>query len=205
MAQPRRPKPPSQRFQRVIYDRPTAFHEAGHAVVAELVGLRVDYVTIRRQDHAAGVSDGHTALSEFRREHLIGKGREAAMPCLIQMLAGVLAENLVRPARFEDSGSKDFETASLFAAMAMCETTVEGGMGSISEEERRRHGNAMQAALEGRAGRGGAAGRGVLGRRGGRGRAVAPPGDGDRRRGAGRPRGARGRGEQGGTGHAQPA
>jgi hypothetical protein len=46
----KRQKPPSQRFHRNPPDRRIAMHEAGHAVVATLLGFSLQFCDIKRRE-----------------------------------------------------------------------------------------------------------------------------------------------------------
>src|SRR4051812_27583171 len=80
-------KPPSQRGNRVAKAsskacdpnnlRYTALHEAGHSVLAVVLGIKLKKVFIK-QCPTTGVSVGFTVLGRHTAADLAGKGAEAA-------------------------------------------------------------------------------------------------------------------------------
>jgi hypothetical protein len=103
-----------------------AYHEAGHAVVGTAVGLHLEYVTIAR----VGLSLGHAHFGYINDVAHVGKGLKAVMPYLAQLLAGVVAERMVRPeAEFVpcmDEGT-DYGNAFRFAIRALHEGPASEG------------------------------------------------------------------------------
>ena len=141
-------KPPSQRSNRPVrgdrYDpndlRYIATHEAGHAVAAVVLGLDLAGVDIRRRRLPGGrVSIGFTDCKLNTRD-VMGKGEHAAMPRLVQLMAGPLAESAVNPAADYGSGpSSDLEGARQVAVIAICEAVLDGTRSQIDAAEQRRN------------------------------------------------------------------
>jgi hypothetical protein len=99
---PPRKKPPSQRGNRAVKEprvdntelndpRHIALHEAGHAVAAVVLGLSLRKVELKRRVIPQGISVGFTD-SPVEVMDVAGKGEEAAMPRMIQIMAGPVAE-----------------------------------------------------------------------------------------------------------------
>jgi hypothetical protein len=133
---PMKPKKTPKRLfkkpRQVQHDDPRAiaYHEAGHAVVGTAAGLHLEYVTIAQGNDSGALSLGHAHFGNFNDVAYIGKGLEAMMPYLAQVLAGVLAERMVRPeAEFEPCMDKrtDYGRAFSFAIIALHEGPASKG------------------------------------------------------------------------------
>jgi hypothetical protein len=77
--------------------RYTAVHEAGHAVLAVILGFTLENVFIKECPRT-GVLVGFTHLARHTADDLAGKGGAAALPYLIQCFAGPRAERNENPA-----------------------------------------------------------------------------------------------------------
>jgi ATP-dependent Zn protease len=109
-----------------------AFHEAGHAVVDTLLGREVKYVDLVQYDTGRGYSNGKTVGADVRIEEFLGKGKAGAMPFLIGLMAGTVAEAKVNADAWSQSqGSLDRETAEYFAVGAICEPTSSTDDGGV--------------------------------------------------------------------------
>ena len=135
------PNPASPDF----YDgRFIAFHEAGHAVAAVVLGIGLQSVDIEESElPGSGFSLGKTNLGmRDVAAEILGKGEDVVKPFLVQMLAGAVAESIVNSAVTTgeyQTHKKDVEQAWKFAMMAICEYTDTGdGHARFSEAEQRR-------------------------------------------------------------------
>jgi hypothetical protein len=107
-----------------------AYHEAGHAVVGIAAGLHLEYVTIAQGKDSGASTLGHAHFGNFNQVAHVGKGLKAVMPYLAQVLAGVVAERMVRPeAEFEPCMDErtDYGRAFWFAIIAMHEGPASEG------------------------------------------------------------------------------
>jgi ATP-dependent Zn protease len=124
-------------------------HEAGHAVLMALLGHPLDHCTIKRFKKEDGItSKGHADGGVVNNQDIAGKGRDAVMPLLIVLMAGVQAEKHVAATDARKTGRSDFETANKFALMALCEAVVEGVNATITEEEVARKSDLIRETLE---------------------------------------------------------
>jgi hypothetical protein len=100
-------------------------HEAGHAVAAVVLGMRLWSVTARQRETSDGKSrEGFTHFEGAPRSGIIGKGEEAARPLMVVFLAGSKAEASVNDRAFSDSRyDLDNEAASQIITIALCPAT----------------------------------------------------------------------------------
>ncbi len=118
----------------------TARHEAGHAVAATVLGLGLRFVDVRRRIEAdGGISLGYTEITATLKD-VIGKGESAALPVLIKIMAGPIAELAVNPDACRGVHHlDDKDCARQFAVAAVCETRiVDNKLAWTNLEERRR-------------------------------------------------------------------
>ena len=99
-------------------------HEAGHAVAAVVMGMKLNGVDIRRQRLPDGrLSVGYTDCP-VRNKVL---DQESLMPALIQCFAGPLAEMHIHQRAMETTAFEgDREDALRLAALAVCERVDTG-------------------------------------------------------------------------------
>jgi hypothetical protein len=120
-----------------------AMHEAGHAVAAVVVGWELRSVDIKRCRLPDGTTSvGFTDTKSVNATEVMGKGEEAAMPHLIQCLAGPLAEMQVNDRFLEyDAHRDDRENARKIACFAVCNAIeTERGLEIPTEEQERNKG-----------------------------------------------------------------
>jgi hypothetical protein len=132
-------KPPSQRTERTQPDpnspQSIATHEAGHAVAAVVLGLRLNGVSIKCRRLPDGrISLGFTDCPIMTAD-VAGKGEETAHPILTQCLSGPMAETRTdsMPMRrdvVESAFQDDFAGARMVATVAVC-TSVDRGDGKM--------------------------------------------------------------------------
>jgi len=123
----------------------TAVHEAGHAVAAIKMGLgitAVDIIPRATKDHVR-LGTARVPMSERSRpSRIAGKGEAAAMPLLVYLIAGSLAELRVNERAMKEEGyAIDFKIASYVARVAIC------GRAPISEETRKSNFPLMKSAI----------------------------------------------------------
>jgi hypothetical protein len=132
--------------------RSTAFHEAGHAVAAVVLGLRLKWVDVKLRQHPnGGVSLGATNCDGVAKRDLLGKGEEAVMPYLVYAIAGVAAEACVNPLVSTPEylgASEDWADAWQLAIKAVCDFVVRDGVATISNEEQERNMPRLNALME---------------------------------------------------------
>jgi hypothetical protein len=92
------------------------------------------------------VSLGINNAGSVRNEDIIGKGRDAVMPVLTMLLAGVVAESY--EGAVDHSGKADFDAAWHFARMAFSEMIVDGTHVTFAEVEQRDKEPIMRQAIE---------------------------------------------------------
>jgi hypothetical protein len=120
----------------------TAFHEAGHAVSAIVLGFPLEYVHIKENIMDDGTtSTGFTRTPPVGAEEVDGKGEGAAMPHMIQCFTGPFAEALVNDRMREYSPwSGDKEQARTCAAVAVCGLVETGkGYAEVPVERMQQH------------------------------------------------------------------
>jgi hypothetical protein len=103
-----------------------AVHEAGRAVAATVLGLPLKSVDVQGRREADGsVSAGFTDMPVDTAD-VLAKG-EAALPWLVQVMAGVVAEEAVNPlASKYDGHRRDREQANRIAKVAICTPRSQG-------------------------------------------------------------------------------
>jgi hypothetical protein len=103
-------------YPRKSTERFAAYHEAGHAVIDTVLGVAVvEHCDIKERESSGGNTVGTLDNRKF-----IGKGREAVMPVLVGLMAGVAAELLENPtAQSCYSGRDDRRKAREFAEQAI--------------------------------------------------------------------------------------
>lgn len=120
-----------------------AYHEAGHAVSAIVLGFPLKSVDLKRRVLADGeLSVGFTDTGKVNAEDVLGKGEEVVAPYLIQGAAGPFAERRIHPDAFKCGAARgDMEAIRKIACTAVCEPTwtLEGRMEiTVDEQERNR-------------------------------------------------------------------
>lgn len=149
---PPRAKPPSQRRNCREPARPghydanderfIAWHEAGHAVSAVVLGMGLESVDILRRRLPDGrLSLGFTKTRPLGFLEIIGKGEDVARPHLGQRITGTLAEAVLNPLAVDSVGSApDFDSARRIAEVAICRAKdLGGGNMTIEPDEIRRN------------------------------------------------------------------
>jgi hypothetical protein len=109
-----------------------ALHEAGHAVSGAHFGLGLEFVDIKRRTLPDGsLSLGYTKC-RVPIDAFAGKGRDAALPWMVQCLAGPVAESLANPNfdALKSAGVDDGQNAHRIAIIAICPSlpVVDGQM-----------------------------------------------------------------------------
>jgi len=98
-------------------------HEAGHAVVAFVLGMSLKYVSIERQKVGGMISLGYTSAPIPIPNGDISP--ETTVGWIAQALAGVAAESMINPEASSEGGSdNDFQSARRIAAFCICNRTV---------------------------------------------------------------------------------
>lgn len=131
--------------------RANAYHEAGHAVAALLMGTGLMSVDIRPQSvPGGGIGRAGTDLARPPDDEILGHGEDAVMPYLVVFFSGVLAEALVNPgAGLEASHShSDGAMVLRYATGAVCTPVREGGQIVFRGEEVQRNINRIEALME---------------------------------------------------------
>jgi hypothetical protein len=146
-------KPPSQRGNRARCQsaqshnphgvRYLAMHEAGHAVAAIVLGIKLVRASIENTRLPSGILlQGFTETDGPRPEDIREGGEAVAMPLMVQLFAGPMAE-----IRLHDElgtsfpkgiDSHDQRNIWAFAMLAVCECTAKDGDQVITEEEKLR-------------------------------------------------------------------
>ena len=114
-----------------------AFHEAGHAVSAIVLGMDLKSVDIKVRALPNGMTSvGFTDSGRVAVEDITGKGVDVVMPHLVHSMAGPFAEASINERASEFSGHHgDVEDAKRLAAFSLCEfVETEEGMQITIEE-----------------------------------------------------------------------
>jgi ATP-dependent Zn protease len=146
-----RGKPPSQRVNRLGADltalRYTAHHEAGHAVAAIVLDIELTKVDLHpRQIESGRFTSGRTLSPPVKVE---GIGADKALPHIIVLGAGALAEQVVNPHALEGNGHHaDAISVRGIAQAALCESIEKDGDRVVPQDEFERKRESMVALID---------------------------------------------------------
>lgn len=102
-----------------VTPRHTAYHEAGHAVVAAALGFTVNTITIEANEAEGTLGVASIAYSHFHpsaHRHISRELRAEYRDCIMHMLAGEIAESIAMGDQYDpECSSADREEAADFA------------------------------------------------------------------------------------------
>jgi hypothetical protein len=157
-AMSKRKLPPSQRPERAGYDpvydpnaiHRVAVHEAGHGVVAVVLGIPLNGVDIKRRRLPDGsLLGGYADTGKLNTFDLAGKGEEVALPHMILALAGPVAESAIHHQAFRFGGCDlDFKNVRDMAVIALDIGTVQPDGLLITPDELKQNRNRLEALME---------------------------------------------------------
>lgn len=107
-----------------------AYHEAGHAVAAVIMGIRLISVDIRPQPlPGGGIGRAGANLVRPLDDDILGQGEDAVRPFLVTIIAGVFAEQLVNHGAGLEAGHTHADGTILqkYATAAVCTPVREAG------------------------------------------------------------------------------
>jgi ATP-dependent Zn protease len=127
-----------------------AFHEAGHAVSAVVLGFKLKAVDIKQRRLPDGAhSMGFTDTGPVKAREIMGKGEDVALPRMIQQMTGYFAEARVNDRAHECTGHiQDFAEARKVAAVAVCASIEKDGRQEITLEEQERNRERLQVLFD---------------------------------------------------------
>lgn len=131
--------------------RCNAYHEAGHAVAAVMLGFEVVAVDIRPIFiPGLGQTLGSAELALPSPQVFLGKGEDAVMPLLVVLLAGAFAEHRVTTEAELDVGHEesDGQRAMKYAAGAICKPITRNGILVTPGDEVERKKDAIRTCIE---------------------------------------------------------
>jgi hypothetical protein len=133
--------------------RYVAYHEAGYAVAAVVVGLDLKLVDVRPCTLPNGRPAGGFTRIGIHNDDIVGKGEEAALPHLVQSMAGIFAECQVNPhpREWQEAAGDDMEDMRRVARLAICESVREDDGQFLFTPEGIRQGRPRMRALRDRA------------------------------------------------------
>jgi hypothetical protein len=107
--------------------RYVAYHEAGHAVAAVVVGIDLKWVDIRPGTLPDGRPVGGFTRIAIENDDIVGKGEEAALPYMVQGLAGIFTECQINPhnREWQEAAGDDMEDMGRVERLAICESVRE--------------------------------------------------------------------------------
>lgn len=107
-------------------ERLTAYHEAGHALMAELCGQQITHVEIVGDSEHAGTTEALRLLSDPDEGADLRASREAVECRLKCVLAGIVAESMVsgRPRSDDTSGDLDLAVRLAMKLVDDCEDVL---------------------------------------------------------------------------------
>lgn len=96
----------------------TAYHQAGHAVVALVLGLPLNVVTLEQHDHRAGIVGVDNPTADRDPDNLSADEYSLLEKAIVMYLAGYYAEKCACPQNDAKFGAQgDIEVASDFAGL----------------------------------------------------------------------------------------
>jgi hypothetical protein len=127
-----------------------AIHEAGHAVAMVVLGFDILSADIRPcRTIGAQSGRGSTAMRVYNAKDIIGGGEAVAMPYLISLLAGPIAESVVRGDMADMEGSSDDALkARVVAQLAVAEKAGKKPPGEADQSKLDRDQKRMEAMIE---------------------------------------------------------
>jgi hypothetical protein len=118
----------------------TAYHEAGHAVAAVVLGLELGRVSVEEHHFPDGVCAAGVTRVRIDLPAILANDETYAMPFIVQALCGVFAQLLGDERAMEGRGfENDFAQAKIIAILALCDPKKVGGdIDALTKETERK-------------------------------------------------------------------